>query len=184
MKFKLRQDGEWHWLTGGIVVSLLSVASYVLFEKLSYKDYPFGITAGVGYIASLFKFLFSSLADNPVINKNWNSPASFVEFIMLFGIAIGAFIAAKRSGSYSPEVIPAVWEKYHGPNILKRFIAVFVGGFCLGLGTMLAVGCTTGNILQGWAHLSLGSMVAGASFFISGIIVVKILYRKVGGRQS
>jgi len=182
MKFKLRQDGEWHWLTGGIVVSLLSIASYVLFEKLSYKDYPFGITAGVAYIASSFKFLFATLADNPVLQKNWSSPASFVEFVLLFGIAIGAFLGAKRSKSYSPEIIPAIWARYHGSSILKRFIVVFVGGFCLGLGTMLAVGCTTGNILQGWAHLSLGSMVAGASFFAAGIFVVKLLYHKTGGR--
>lgn len=32
MKFKLTQNGEWHWLTGGIVVSLLSIATYVLFN--------------------------------------------------------------------------------------------------------------------------------------------------------
>lgn len=164
------------------MVSLVSIATYVLFEKLSYKDYPFGITAGVAYIAASFKYIFSSLAENPVVQKNLTSPAAFVEFIMLFGIIIGAYFGAKQSKNYSPELIPAVWEKYHGSNVWKRFAVVFVGGFCLGLGTMLAVGCTTGNILQGWAHLSLGSMVAGASFFVAGIIVAKLLYPKIGGR--
>jgi uncharacterized membrane protein YedE/YeeE len=181
MKLKHTQNGEWHWFTGGMIVSLLSIASYILFEELSYKDYPFGITAGVAYIASSFKFLFSSLTENPVILKNWSSPAAFVEFIMLFGIVIGGYVAAKRSKTYSPEIIPAVWEKYHGSNVWKRFAVVLLGGFCLGLGTMIAVGCTTGNILQGWAHLSLGSMIAGASFFIGGIIVAKLLYPKTGG---
>jgi hypothetical protein len=183
MKLKLTtQNGEWHWLTGGIVVSLLSIATYVLFEKLSYKNYPFGITAGVAYIAASFKYVFTSLAENPVIQKNWNSPAAFVEFTMLIGLVIGGYLGAKRSKNYSPEVIPAVWIKYHGSNVWKRLAVVLVGGFCLGLGTMLAVGCTTGNILQGWAHLSLGSMVAGACFFIAGIIVARLLYPKVGGR--
>jgi len=49
---------------------------------------------------------------------------------------------------------------------------------------VLASGCTTGNILQGWAHLSLGSLVAGTSFFITGIIIAKILYSKAGGDKS
>jgi hypothetical protein len=182
MKFKLTQNGEWHWLTGGIVVSLLSIATYVLFEKLNYKDYPFGITAGVAYVAASFKYVFSSLAENPVIQKSWGSPAAFVEFTMLIGLVIGGYLGAKRSKNYSPEIIPAVWAKYHGSNVWKRFAVVLLGGFCLGLGTMLATGCTTGNILQGWAHLSLGSMVAGASFFIAGIAVAKLLYPKVGGR--
>ncbi len=181
MKIKFTQNDEWHWLLGGIVVSLLSIATYVLFEKLAYKDYPFGITAGIAYIAANAKFLFPSLAENPVVQKNLTSPAAFVEFIMLFGIVIGAYWGAKRSKNYSPEVIPSVWVKYHGSNVWKRFAVVLAGGFCLGLGTMLAVGCTTGNILQGWAHLSLGSMVAGACFFVAGIIVAKLLYPKTGG---
>jgi len=53
----------------------------------------------------------------------------------------------------------------------------------LGYGAALASGCTTGNILQGWAHLSLGSIVAGISFFAAGIVTAKILYPKVGRQQ-
>ena len=55
-----------------------------------------------------------------------------------------------------------------------------MGSVLLGYGAALAGGCTTGNILQGWAHLSLGSIVAGASFFAAGIITSKNLYPKLG----
>jgi len=176
MKKIFNQNGEWHWLTGGILVSLLSMLTYWLFQTLSYKNYPFGITAGFGYITSQFRFLFSNLYNNPVLSNLNSSTAAFVEFFMLIGIAFGGFIGAKTSHQYSPETIPATWVKYHGPKIWKRFIVVLIGGFSLGLGAILASGCTTGNILQGWAHLSTGSIVAGISFFITGIITAKILY--------
>lgn len=183
MKLKHTKNSEWHWLTGGIIVSVLSMATYVAFQALSYKSYPFGITASFGNIATLFKYPFPGLADNPVILKYSNSPSALISISMIFSVAIGGFAAAKLNNNYSPELIPAVWKKYHGPGIWKRLIIVMIGGFLLGLGTMLASGCTTGNILQGWAHLSLGSIVAGASFFITGIIIAKILYPKTGGQK-
>lgn len=65
--------------------------------------------------------------------------------------------------------------------MIKRYLFVLVGSILLGYGAALASGCTTGNILQGWAHLSLGSIVAGASFFAAGIITARILYPKTGG---
>ena len=180
MKKLFDQNGEWHWFTGGLLVALLSMLTYWLFQALSYKNYPFGITAGVGYISVQFRHLFPALSGNPVIKNLSTSPAAFVEFFMLIGIALGGFSGAKLSKQYEPETIPAVWVKYHGSAVWKRFIVVLIGGICLGFGAILASGCTTGNILQGWAHLSLGSMVAGASFFVTGIITAKLLYRKIG----
>src|SRR6056297_464863 len=174
MKSKNPQDGEWHWLKGGIIVSLLAMATYVVFQYLSYKSYPFGITSSFGSIATLFKYPFSALAENPVIQKYSNSPAALISITMLFSVALGGFAAAKITNTYAPENIPAVWKRYH---------AVVLGGFFLGWGAVLASGCTTGNILQGWAHLSPGSLVAGASFFVTGIIVAKILYPKAGGQK-
>lgn len=184
MKLKNNQNGEWHWLTGGIIVSLLAMATYVVFQELSYKSYPFGITASFGSIATLFKYPFSALAENPVIQKYANSPAAPISITMLFSIALGGFAAAKINKNYAPEWIPSVWKKYHGPGVWKRYITVLAGGFFLGWGAVLASGCTTGNILHGWAHLSLGSIVAGASFFITGIIIAKILYPKTRGDKS
>jgi len=184
MQSKQSKNGEWHWFTGGIIVSVLAMATYVVFQALSYKSYPFGITASFGSIATLFKYPFTALADNPVIQKYSNSPAALISTTMIFSVALGGYVAAKLNKNYAPEIIPSVWKKYHGPGVLKRFIIVLFGGFLLGLGAVLASGCTTGNILQGWAHLSLGSIVAGASFFITGIIVAKILYPKTGGHQS
>ena len=172
---------EWHWFKGGILVSLLSVATYFIFAAIAERNYPFGITAGFGFIAGKFGSLFQGLNENPVIKRFSEKPDAFIEFFLLIGLVIGGYTASKLSNTFSSEAIPAVWEKYHGKSLAKRYAFVLVRSILLGFGAALSGGCTTGNILQGWAHLSLGSIVAGASFFASGIITARILYPKTGG---
>lgn len=172
---------EWHWFKGGILVSLLSVATYFIFAAIAERNYPFGITAGFGFIAGQFGSLFDGLDENPVIKRFSEKPDAFIEFFLLIGLVIGGYTSSRLSNTLSPENIPAVWEKYHGKSLFKRYLFVMAGSVFLGYGAALASGCTTGNILQGWAHLSLGSIVAGASFFAAGIITARILYPKTGG---
>jgi uncharacterized membrane protein YedE/YeeE len=167
---------EWGWFKGGILVSLLSVVTYFIFAAIAERNYPFGITAGFGYIASFFANIFGVLGDNPVIKRFAEKPDAFIEFFILIGLVIGGYAASRLSGNYSPDLIPEEWKNFYGSSIIKRYSFVFVGSILLGYGAALASGCTTGNILQGWAHLSLGSIVASISFFASGIVTAHILY--------
>ena len=180
-RVKIDNSKEWHWLAGGISVSVLSVITYFIFAAIAGRNYPFGITAGFGYIAARIGSLFPALAGNPVIRRFADKPDAFIELFILVGLVAGGYAASKLSGTRSPENIPAVWEKYRGKSVVKRYVYVVAGSVMLGYGAGLASGCTTGNILQGWAHLSLGSIVAGFSFFAAGIAVARILYPKTGG---
>jgi len=175
---------EWHWLKGGILTSLLSVATYFIFAAIAERHYPFGITAGFGYIAAAFANLFTGLRDNPVVLRYSTRPDALIEFFLIIGLILGGYAAAKISRTFSPEWLPATWVKYHGNSPAKRVVVVIVGSILLGFGAALSTGCTTGNILQGWAHLSLGSIVAGASFFAAGIVTAKLLYGKIGGNHD
>jgi uncharacterized protein len=178
-----KNSSEWHWFKGGILVSLLSVATYFIFAAIADRNYPFGITAGFGYAAALFGNMFSGLTENPVIRRFAEKPDAFIELFILIGLIIGGFTASKLSGNYHPDKIPVEWEKFHGSSIIKRYSFVLIGSILLGFGAALAAGCTTGNILQGWAHLSLGSMAAGISFFVAGIITAHLLYPKLRGKK-
>jgi uncharacterized protein len=183
IKMKIDNSKEWHWFKGGILVSLLSVATYIIFEALNYRNYPFGITGGYGYASAKLALLFQLIVDNPIIKRYSEKPDSYIEFLTLIGIVIGSFTASKLTKTFSQESIPAVWEKYHGKSVIKRYLVVAIGSILLGFGAALAGGCTTGNILQGWANFSLGSIVAGMSFFASGIITAKLLYPNSGGKD-
>ena len=178
---KVDNSREWHWLAGGIAVSLLSLATYFIYPVIASRNYPFGVTSGFGWIAGRFGRLFPALAENPVIRKFSDKPGPFITMFILVGLVAGGYAASRLSGTRAPENIPAVWERYHGKSRSKRYVFVLAGSVLLGYGAALAAGCTTGNILQGWAHLSLGSIVAGASFFIAGIVVARMLYPNAGG---
>lgn len=172
-------DNEWHWFKGGILVSLLSIFSYYIFQYLNYRKYPFGITGGFSAIAEKISFLFGDLSNTPYFQKIAENPSSIVELFLLIGLIIGGFVASKVNKTYKSEIIPDLWVKYQGNNIYKRFTFVVIGSILLGFGAVMASGCTTGNILQGWAHLSLGSIVAGICFFIGAIISAKLIFRKM-----
>jgi len=181
---QLNKSQEWHWFKGGILVSLLSVATYFIFSAIAQRNYPFGITAGFGYIAATLGNLLGGMNENPVIKRFGEKPDAFIELFILIGLVIGGYAASKISKTFFPELLPAMWEKYHGPSIIKRYLFVLFGSIALGFGAALSAGCTTGNILQGWALLSLGSLVAGICFFVAGIATAKFLYPNVGGKHD
>lgn len=175
-----KKSNEWHWLKGGLIVSALSIASYWVFEYLLIRKYPFGITGGFAAIAERISRLFGGLSDLPYFKRIAAKPDSFIEFFLLIGLILGGFLASRLSATHGAETIPATWVKFQGANVLKRLLFVALGGICLGFGAALAAGCTTGNILQGWAHLSLGSILAGMCFFIGGMAAARLLFKKKG----
>lgn len=177
---KRNEMREWGWLKAGLIVSGLSIASYYLFESLKIRKYPFGVTGGFASLAEKFSRLFGTTSEQPYFQKIANKPDSVIEVFLLIGLVIGGYLASRFSSTLSPEIIPETWKKYQGPSVLKRLLFVLVGGLMLGFGAAMATGCTTGNILQGWAHLSLGSLVAGLCFFIGGVLAVRLLLHKKG----
>ena len=100
-------SNEWHWFKGGILTSLLSVATYFIFAAIAERNYPFGITAGFGYIAGMFGSLFEDLRGNPVIKRFTEKPDALIEFFLLIGLILGGYAAAKLSKIFSPEQIRA-----------------------------------------------------------------------------
>ena len=159
---------EWHWFKGESDI-LLSVATYFIFAAIAERDDPFGITAGFGYIAGMFGSLFEGLRGNPVIKRYTEKPDAFIEFFLLIGLILGGYAAAS-----SRKPLPGTDPRCMGEVPWKEYREEISVCHCWehppGLRCSVASGCTTGNILQGWAHLSLGSIVAGASFFAGGIV--------------
>ncbi|RKQ71521.1 hypothetical protein DES40_0844 [Litorimonas taeanensis] len=58
---------------------------------------------------------------------------------------------------------------------------LILAGVLVGLGTQLGSGCTSGHGVCGNARLSMRSLIATATFMITGIVTVFILKHFVGG---
>ncbi len=132
----------WPWTVTGVAIGILACFAYVS-SAAAGRNYPLGITGGwVGWL----KFLVTG--DETALN--W-------EVFEVLGIVIGGFIAAVIAREF----------KLRTPKDGKRILIQYIGGFTMGVGAIIALGCNIGNILSGFPLLSLGSLLAGA-FIILG----------------
>ena len=90
----------------------------------------------------------------------------------VIGVVIGGFLSAKLAGRLERTV-----EK--GPRLTdrSRLTFAFGGGALMGLGAVLARGCTSGQALTGGALLSVGSWVFMLAAFAAAYAVAPIVRR-------
>jgi uncharacterized membrane protein YedE/YeeE len=90
--------------------------------------------------------------------------------VELFGVAIGGFASAAFAGRLRRAV-------ERGPHISRdtRLVLAFTGGSVMGLGAVLARGCTSGQALTGGALLSVGSWLFIIGAFAAGYAVAPLL---------
>lgn len=106
----------------------------------------------------------------PVVDWQW---------MLVIGMIIGAFIAAKTSGDFALRWVPDAWASVHGGNIPVRLFAALAGGVCLGFGSRWADGCTSGHGISGAMQLAVSSWISALCFFIGGIAAAFLLYRVI-----
>lgn len=73
----------------------------------------------------------------------------------VFGVLAGAFIAARRGREFR-------WEAYDDSREMGRHV---VGAALMGIGGVMALGCTVGQGITGVSTLSIGSFLALAGIF-------------------
>jgi uncharacterized membrane protein YedE/YeeE len=90
----------------------------------------------------------------------------------LVGVAIGGALSAWLAGRLRFEV-------ERGPRMSQRarMATAFVGGGAMGLGAVLARGCTSGQALTGGALLSVGSWLFMIGAFAAAYIVAPLVRR-------
>jgi uncharacterized protein len=91
----------------------------------------------------------------------------------LVGVAIGGVASAWFARRLRLEV-------ERGPRVSRRtrLIAAFVGGTMMGLGAVLARGCTSGHALTGGALLSVGSWLFMISAFAAAYLIAPLVRRQ------
>lgn len=92
--------------------------------------------------------------------------------VEVLGVFIGGAASAWLNGRFRIEVV-------RGPRIgaAARLCAAGGGGVLMGVGSVLACGCTSGQALSGGALLSVGSWIFMAAVFVAGYAVMPLLRR-------
>ena len=92
--------------------------------------------------------------------------------VEVLGVVAGGALSAILAGRFRPEVVAG-----SGLGPRSRLLFAFAGGAIMGLGAVLARGCTSGQALSGGALLSVGSWTFMAAVFIAGYAVAPLARR-------
>ena len=166
----------------GALLGVLAVISAVVTTHVLGRTNFLGTTTSFVRAAGFIEGFFGSQAVteltyyvNTGIRVDW-------QFMLVIGIAIGAFISAKANGTFKIERIPPIWKERFGSSVGKRAVFAFAGGIFAMFGARLAGGCPSGHGLSGLMQLSVSGFVALFLFFAFGILISRFMY--VAGGKS
>lgn len=178
--------------TGSIAVTavvVVGVAAYC-FGNADFRNSPTHIVAGLGIGLcamlgwALTGLAFDELADRPVspISLTYVRPTGdTIEWMQrftaarmpsfgvasVFGALFGSFVAAKAMGRFR-------LTTFSDAGDTSRCL---IGAALMGVGGVMALGCTVGQAITGVSTLALGSFVTFVALVIGGTLGVRVLER-------
>jgi len=151
---------KWKPWQAGIAIGLLALVAW-LSSAASGRNYPLGVTHGVLDVGVI---LTDSGYDSIVNAVPAAAPAAVhsakhvvwwlvIEVVFL---VVGAFFSARWRGSF--RLLPKPPDET---------LVAFLGGLLVGAGAAIAGGCVIGNILSGFALMSVGNLIFGAAVLLA-----------------
>ncbi len=158
-----------------VVGGLIGVLSWFAFLSV---DRPIGVSTAIARTAGMLSNIVAPdhVARNAYFAKF--RPAVDWEWMLVVGLALGAWISSRLSHDRAVEPVEPLWRRRFGPSPRKRYLAAFLGGAILMFGARLAGGCTSGHGISGSLQLALSGWLFFASVFASGIVTAALLFGK------
>jgi len=172
----------------GVALGLVLLAAFVFAGRGLGASGAFAATA-TGTVAAIAP---DYAASNPYFGRYLARPGGpWREWLLIeiVGVVIGGFLSAalarrlpKKGDSSLFSRIKGtaaffVVERGRGVSVASRLAMAFTGGTVMGVGAVLARGCTSGQALTGGALLSVGSWTFMLSAFAAGYMVAPALKR-------
>ena len=131
------RDGSWTWQRTGLWVGVTAVIAWPA-SAAAGRDFGLAVVPGTtGMLSGIAGGAFPT----------W-------DVVLVFGVLTGGWLAARRNG-------PVALRAPRPPVLLKRL----VGGLGLGIGAVIAAGCTVGQGLTGLGLLAPSSFLVMSAMF-------------------
>lgn len=163
-------DVQWSPYVVGIGIGILSWFTWLISKQPIGCSTTFARTAGM--IEKAFRG--KKVEDKPYYQEV--KPLIDWQWTFVLGIVFGALLSALLSGDFQLLWIPSTWALTFGASMPLRLFVAFAGGILLGFGARWADGCTSGHGISGTMQLALSSWISAVCFFISGILMAKLLF--------
>lgn len=165
------ESGAWSPYLVGALIGLLSMATFYFSNK------PLSVSTAYARLAGMLGNLFARGHTGNLKFYQDTQPKIEWGVMLVFGMLLGAFIAALTGGEFSPAWVPVLWEQRFGPDVALRLGMAFAGGAILAYGARLAGGCTSGHGISGALQLSVSSWIALVCFFVAAVATAHLLFR-------
>jgi uncharacterized membrane protein YedE/YeeE len=170
----LRKD-EWPWWQAGLLLGLLSMATFYT------ADYYLSTSTTFSRVAGMLLGLVAP--EHVAANAYWQKVKPLVDwqFMLVIGIPIGAYLAARLSQGivHFSAQLPDLWVSRFGASRGQRWAVGTLGGILVGFGARLADGCTSGHALSGGLQLAVSSWLFLAAMMLSGVVTAALVFRRV-----
>ena len=122
MTGKESREPEWPWWQAGILLGLLNAATFYVSNYFLSTSTTFSRAAGmrVGLVAP----------DHVAGNAYWAKikPVVDWQFMLVIGLFLGAFLAAKLSGTFRMSLVPRLFAARFGGGAARRWGVGLLGG--------------------------------------------------------
>ena len=163
----------WSPYLAGALIGLLQIPAFLLIGT--------ALGASSSYVTvstTIAEWFDPGITNIEYAAKHLSGAKNWWQVALVVGIALGALVSARLSGSFRRGAVSPVWSRALGtPSPLRRFMFAFAGGFLMLLGARIADGCTSGHGISGMAQLAVGSTIAVAAMFAGGIATAFLLHR-------
>lgn len=144
-------------VTAGLIVGLLIVAAWYVTGSVGYDEFEPTPVASFSFVAPVAEGLqYLMTFTGAKINFG---------IAVVGGIIFGSFLSAKLAGEFRI-------ESFVDAADMGRHLS---GGALMGIGGVLALGCTIGQGVSGMSTLALGSLIALLSIIAGGVFGMKYL---------
>lgn len=168
MKLILNDLTALHWAVGGAGIAAVTLCLLFVANR------RLGISTGFEDACSLVLSQPYFRRGTVRAGRQWRLP-------LLAGLVLGGFLSALSGGGWSPTWDLGRFDDVIGLGPGGKIVWMFVGGLCIGFGTRLAGGCTSGHGIFGLSNFELPSLVTTLSFMAGGIVTTQLLYRVLFG---
>jgi uncharacterized protein len=155
-----------HWAVAGAGIALITLALLFIANR------RLGISTGLEDVCSFVLPVPYFMRDAVRSARQWRLP-------FIGGLVIGGFLSAMLGGGWAPTWDLGIFDQVIGFGAAGKLAWMFVGGLCIGFGTRLAGGCTSGHGIFGMSNFELPSLISTVSFMAAGILTTQFIYRVV-----
>jgi uncharacterized membrane protein YedE/YeeE len=155
-----------HWAVAGTGIAAVTLLLFTVARR------RLGISSGFEDVCSLVLRQSYFRREGLLANRPWRLP-------FIAGLVLGGVLSAIGGGGWTPIWDLGRFDERIALGHAGKLAWMFVGGLCIGFGTRLGGGCTSGHGIFGMSNLELPSVVTTISFLVGGFVTTQLLYRVV-----